>query len=116
MQAFFVQVAHRDSSKRWCTMNQTSINKLLTSLKPFPYGWQAEIPRRYGTLFGQAVALTAETQPIPESNPPPAISPEETELIGSVLANLPSVLKEVEREFDNYINNDPEERKAIQRP
>ena len=97
-------------------MDQGRIDELMASLKPYPYGWTAEIPEDCGSLFGQTVTLEFETQPTPKADPAPAVNEQEQKLACTVLSDFKNVLATVASQFREYTSDNLDEKKAARTP
>jgi hypothetical protein len=88
-------------------LDENVIETILRALRPYPYGWQAELPAPY-CFFGQPITVTIETRPSPEEiiAPPPIQS--EVDLIRLILSEFPRVLVTAAMEYAAYNSEIPE--------
>jgi hypothetical protein len=92
------------------------VSSIIADLTEDEYGWQVTLPTSLGRFFGHAVRLEIETRPVAEEGAPPVVSPEETALAKTILANLPAILADAEKKFTRYTDGDADAKEQIRDP
>ncbi|MBI1765578.1 MAG: hypothetical protein HYR56_29530 [Acidobacteria bacterium] len=83
-------------------MSEPSFEQLLTELSADPFGWRVHLPLAFGSVFASEVDLLFMTRLTIEAHPAPLPSDSEKDLARSIMPNLPSFLREVERQFKGF--------------
>jgi hypothetical protein len=96
-------------------VRRVEIDELLKVLRPYPYGWQVEIPAPYKFL-GHSINLDVETRPNPDDVDAPVTNEIEIELARLILTNLSDVLGEAERRYVAYCSDEPGVLERIEHP
>lgn len=90
----------------------------ISNLTEHDYGWEGILPEELGRLFGQPIGIEIETRPVSEDGPPPLVSQEERALAKRIIADLPQVLAEAEKQFSRYTakKKDPDAFEQVREP
>ena len=93
------------------------MDDILANLSEDEFGWQVTLPASMGRFFGHDVRLEIETRGVAEDGAPPRVSAEEITLASIILANLPGILADAEKQFTRYnAKRDPEAVEQIRDP